>query len=89
MKQSTDRIPDKVLKEIFPKRLKRRGVPEELFTQLKKIILAGKLKKGDRLTYEDIAEHFNVSTPIVYKVISQLKEDDLIISKGRKGSFVT
>jgi DNA-binding GntR family transcriptional regulator len=52
------------------------------------MILSGKLKKGDRLAYEDIAEHFNTSAPVVYKVISQLKEDGLIIpNKGKKGSF--
>jgi hypothetical protein len=31
-----DRIPDKVLEEIFPKKLKRDGAPEEVYMQLKK-----------------------------------------------------
>jgi len=85
----TDRIPNKVLKEIFPKKFKGREVPEELYTHLKKMIVSGKLKKGQRLTHEGIGEHFNISRWDVQKVISQLKEDGLIISKGRKGSFVT
>jgi DNA-binding GntR family transcriptional regulator len=89
MKQFSDGIPNKVLKEIFPKKFKGCEAPEELYTHLKKMILSGKLKKGQRLTHEGIAEHFNISRGIVQKVNSQLKEDKLIISKGRKGSFVT
>ncbi len=89
MKATKNRIPDEILREIFPKKLRGQGAPEDLYTHLKKIILSGKLKKGERLTHEGIAEHFNISRGIVYKVISQLKEDKLIISKGRKGSFVT
>lgn len=89
MKQFKDRIPKKVLREIFPKKLKGHEAPEELYTHLKKMILSGKLKKGQKLTNEGIVQDFNVSRAQVHKVISQLKEDGLIISKWRKGSFVT
>jgi DNA-binding GntR family transcriptional regulator len=88
MRKHRDRIPDKVLREIFPKKLKGRETPEELYTLLKKMILSGKLKKGQRLTYEGVANDFFVSRALVHKVIFQLKKDGLIISKGRKGSFV-
>jgi DNA-binding GntR family transcriptional regulator len=88
MKESRDRMPDKVLKEIFPKKLKRYGASEKAYSQLKKMILSGKLKKGQKLTYDGIALDFNVSRGIVPKVISRLKKDGLIISKWRKGSFV-
>ena len=88
MKQSKERIPDEVLKEIFPKKLKKRGAPEDLYIHLKKMILSGKLKKGQKLTYDGTALDFNVSRGIVYNVISRLKKDGLIISKWRKGSFV-
>jgi len=88
MNESKDRIPDKVLKEIFPKKLNRCKATEELYTHLKKKILSGKLKKGQKLTYDGIALDFNVSRGIVPKVISRLKKDGLIIPKWRKGSFV-
>ena len=88
MLKSRDRIPDKLLKKIFPKKLNRGKAPEELYTYLKKMILSGKLKKGQKLTYDGIALDFNVSRGIVHKVISRLKRDRLIISKWRKGSFV-
>ena len=88
MRSKISKIPDEVLREIFPEKLKGRETPEELYTLLKKMILSGKLKKGQKLTHEGIANDFNVSRALVHKVIFQLKKDGLIISKGRKGSFV-
>jgi len=86
--RARDRIPDEVLKEIFPRRLNRYEASEKVYSHLKKMILSGKLKKGQRLTYDGIALDFNVSRGTVHKVISRLKKDGLIISKWRKGSFV-
>jgi DNA-binding GntR family transcriptional regulator len=84
----TSRIPDEVLKEIFPKKLNGRKAPEELHTHLKKMILSGKLKKRKRLLREEIAQNFNVSEMVVSKAFSQLKKDGLVIIKGGVGSFV-
>lgn len=89
MKRFGDGIPNKVLREIFSERLNRSLVAQELYTDLTKMILSGKLKKGQRLTLEGIAQHCSIRIPMAHKVIYQLKEDKLIISKGRKGSFVT
>jgi DNA-binding GntR family transcriptional regulator len=88
MKISRDGIPDEVLKEIFPKKLKRYEASEKVYSHLKQKILSGKLKKGQKMTYDGIAQDFDVSRGIAHKVISGLKKDRLIISKGRKGSFV-
>ena len=83
-----DRIPDEVIKEIFPKKLKWGGASEELYTHLRRMILTGELKKGQKLTYDGIALDLNISRWIVQKAISRLKKDRLIISKWRKGLFV-
>ena len=88
MKILKDRIPNELLKEIFPKKLSRHEAPEDLYAHLKKMILSGKLKKGQKLTYDGIALDLNLSRGIVHKVISRLKKDRLIISKWRKGLFV-
>jgi hypothetical protein len=45
MKVSRDRIPDEVLKEIFPKKLNRFQSSDGIYAQLKEVILSGKLKK--------------------------------------------
>ncbi len=88
MTDSSDRIPDEVLKDIFPEKLNRRQVSEPIYTELKEMILSGKLKKGQRLVREDIARHFTVNEVAVTKAFSQLRKDGLISSNGRSGSFV-
>jgi len=84
-----NKIPDEVLKEIFPKRLNRHQESEKVYSQLKQMILSRKLKKGKKLTYNGIAQQFNVSIGIAHKIISQLKKEGLIISKDKIGLFVT
>ena len=88
MKKSSDRIPDEVLEEIFPKKLSRRLVSETVYTELRQMILSGRLKNGKKLLREEIAQHFNVSEMAVTRAIHQLKKDRLVICKGRVGSFV-
>jgi len=88
MKNKTSRISDEVVKEIFPKRLNRHQESEKVYSQLKQMILSKKLKKGKMLTYDGIAQQFNVSRGIAHKVISQLKKEGLIISKDKIGLFV-
>jgi DNA-binding GntR family transcriptional regulator len=85
---SRDRIPDKVLKGIFLKKLKRSLSSEQIYTQLKQLILSGRLKSGQRLIQEKIAQKFNVSRMAATLAFSQLKKDGLIISKRGVGSFV-
>jgi DNA-binding GntR family transcriptional regulator len=87
-RSNRDRIPDEILKEIFPRKLSRYQSPDRVYTQLKKMILSGKLKKGKKLLREEIARNFNVSETVVAKAFSQLKKDRLIIIKGRTGSFI-
>lgn len=52
MKRSGDGIPNKVLRDIFPKGLIRRSLAtEELYTDLKKKILSRKLKNRCKYSY--------------------------------------
>ena len=88
MKVSGDRIPDGLLKEIFPKKLAKGLSADQIYSHLKKVIISGKLKKGQKLLQEKIAEGFRVSRVTVAIAFSQLKKDGLIISKRGKGSFV-
>ena len=88
MKKSKDGIPDEVLEEIFPRKLNRSLSTEQIYIHLKKMILSGKLKKGQKLLQEKIAQDFRVSRVTVGIAFSQLKKDGLIISKRGRGSFV-
>jgi DNA-binding GntR family transcriptional regulator len=83
------KIPDDVLKEIFPGRLERRYLDGNVYNELKKMILSGKLKRGQRLVEEKLAQKFNVSRQPVRAAFFQLEKDKLIIRKCRKGTFVS
>jgi DNA-binding GntR family transcriptional regulator len=88
MKKTKSKISDEVIKEIFSKKLKRYRATEWVYTELKKMILSRKFKKGQMLLRAEIAHEFSVSETIVAKAFSQLKKDKLIVVKGGTGSFV-
>ena len=88
MRKSRNRIPNEVLKEIFPQKIKRSLGSERVYVQLRKMILSGKLKRGRRLYREKIAQDFDVGCTAVSEVFSRLKRDGLVIVKHTAGSFV-
>jgi len=88
MGNKISKIPDGVLKEIFPKKLNRCLASERVYSQLKQMILSGKLKKGQNLMQDGIAQTFGVSKMAVTVAISRLKKEKLIISRGGIGSMV-
>jgi len=88
MRRSKDRIPNAVLKKIFPQKIKRSLDSERVYNQLKHMILSGKLKKGKRLYRERIAQGFDVGITAVSEAFFRLAKDGLIIVKHSVGSFV-
>jgi DNA-binding GntR family transcriptional regulator len=88
MRKSRNRIPNEVLKEIFPQKIKRSLGSERVYVQLRKMILSGKLKRGRRLYREKIAQDFDVGCTAVSEAFSRLKRDGLVIVKHTAGSFV-
>jgi DNA-binding GntR family transcriptional regulator len=86
--KSNDRIPDGVLKETFSEKLKRSHASKTVNHQLKYMILSGKLKKGNRIIREHIAQYFNVNKAMIDRAFAKLKKDGLVIIKGSGGSFV-
>ena len=62
---------------------RRYEASEKVYSQLKQMILSGKLKKGKRLSYDWIAQDFNVSKAIVSKVI--LRHQDLETTQAYLG----
>jgi DNA-binding GntR family transcriptional regulator len=83
-----NRIPEEVLKDIFPKKLSRSQPSDRVYAKLKSLILSGKLKEEQRLVQHKLARNLNVSIPSIYPVFQQLKRDGLMINRGRKESFV-
>ncbi len=81
-------IPVQILKEIFPKKLGRSLASDRVYSHLKQMIVSGKLRKGQRLLREKIAQKFNVSENAVSISFAKLKKDGLVIIKHGAGSFV-
>ena len=82
-------VPKEVLKEIFQRKLKRKDLTDQVYHKLKKMILSGKLRKGERLVQEKLALHFNVSRQTIIFALRQLKKDKLIVVKYNRGAFVS
>jgi len=82
-------VPEEVLKEIFPRKLKRKDLSSQVYNKLKKMILSGTLRKGKHLVQEKLALRFNVSRQTVIFALRQLKKDKLIVIKYKKGAFVS
>ena len=81
-------IHEEVLKEIFPRKYKRRQMSVDIYEKLKKMILSGKLKKGQRLVEEKLANQLDVSRNPVRIAILQLREEGLVTWRFKRGSFV-
>jgi DNA-binding GntR family transcriptional regulator len=83
-----NKIPDTIIDEIFPRKVKRSVLNEEVYDQLKKMILSGKFKKGQRLVEEKLALRLNVSRNPVQIALLRLRKENLVIWKYKKGTFV-
>ncbi len=61
---------------------------EEVYDQLKKMILSEKFKKGQRLIEERLVHRLNVSRNPVRIAFLRLRKEKLVIWKYRNGTFV-
>ncbi len=83
-----DKVPDEVVKEIFPRRVRKQLVSEAVYGELRKMILSGKLKKGQRLIEETLALRFNVSRQPIRRAFGKLRTDGLIKWERKAGTLV-
>jgi len=73
----------------FLKGLKELSLGNEVYDQLKKMILTGKFKKGQRLVEEKLANRLNVSRNPIQIALLRLRKEKLCVWKYKKGTFVT
>jgi DNA-binding GntR family transcriptional regulator len=83
-----NKIPNQVINEIFPKKVRRSKLSEEVYEQLKKMILSGKFEKGQRLVEEKLAHRLNVSRNPVQIALLRLRKEKLVHWAHKKGTFV-
>ena len=72
-----NKIPGSVINEIFPKRVKRVKLSDEVYDQLKKMILSGKLRKGQRLVEEKLSHRLNVSRNPIQIALLRLRNGEV------------
>lgn len=68
--------------------MKRSMLSQKVYDQLKKMILSGKFKKGQRLVEEKLARQLNVSRNPARIALLRLRKENLVIWKYKKGTFV-
>jgi DNA-binding GntR family transcriptional regulator len=83
-----NKIPDTIIDEIFPRKVKRSVLSGEVYERMKKMILSGKFKKGQRLVEEKLARRLNVSRNPVQIALLRLRKENLVFWKYKKGTFV-
>ena len=67
---------------------KRKSLREEVYDSLKKSILHGKLKAGQRLIEETLAHQIGISRTPVREAFHKLERDDLVIRLSKGGFAV-
>lgn len=65
------------------------SISEQVFTMLKKEILAGEMPPGTRLLVLEIAKRFNISQAPVREALERLKQSGFITGVPNKGSIVS
>ncbi len=61
---------------------------DKVYSELKRIILSGKVKKGRRIFREEVARSFDVCENEVSKAFQRLKKDGLVVVKAGAGTYV-
>jgi len=74
---------------IFLERKKAATVVDEIWAQLRRLILQGTLVPGTRLVELDIAAQTGASQGSVREALQRLERDGLVVRWGRNGTFVT
>lgn len=64
-------------------------VVEQIWSELRRMILQGSLTPGTRLVELDIAAQSSASQASVREALHRLERDGLVIRRGRRGTFVT
>ena len=65
-----------------------RTLPQQVYENLKSLILEQKLKPGQRLKIDDLKQHFAVSTTPIREALMVLAKEGLVLFKPHAGYYV-
>lgn len=77
------------MQEELVKQVSSPTLQHAVYTQLRELIVTGKLKPGTRLKEQWLSEQLGVSRSPIREAIVQLSRDGLVTMKARNGDFVT
>lgn len=69
--------------------IERKGLDEEIADRIRKAILSGHIKSGERLTELGLAEQWQVSQGTIRAALKELEHEGLVEVRKRRGTFVT
>src|SRR3712207_1131819 len=69
-------------------RLEPRALSRRIVEQLKRVIIAGEMRPGDRVLETDLADQLGVSRGPVREAFRQLEQEGLLVSYPHRGTFV-
>lgn len=69
-------------------KLEPRALSRRIVDQLKRVIIAGELRPGDRVLETELAEQLGVSRGPVREAFRQLEQEGLLLSLPHRGTFV-
>lgn len=71
-------------------RIEKKNLVDEVYKQIREIILSGKWKEGDHMASENsLCAEFNVSRVVVREALQRLRAEHLIVTHQGIGSFVS
>lgn len=68
--------------------MKLESVVEMATRYIEELIITGKLKPGEQIKEENIANEINISRPPIREALNCLEGEGLVVRKPRKGAFV-
>lgn len=69
--------------------LSRARLIDDVFQSLEEAILSGRIRPGERLTEVALAKQLDVSRTTVREALLMLERERLVVSRPRRGTFVT
>ncbi|MFN8524928.1 MAG: GntR family transcriptional regulator [Chloroflexota bacterium] len=69
--------------------LQPRALSQRIVDSLKRVIMSGEMKPGDRVLETDLADRLGVSRGPVREAFRQLEQEGLLVSYPHRGTFVT
>ncbi len=74
---------------MIKKKVVYKSLAEQVYESIKESIIRSELKSGDRIIELEIARTYGVSQSTVREALGLLRRDELVVTHGNKGTYVS